>query len=280
VIAAVLALALVAGGAVILTSGGSARSSPSPPLHLTKAEIAQDRNAQSDLLNAMVAAKVMYTDSSSYAKAGANGLGTIEPKLCYVGADTASVPHDATCASGNADASVSVSSSDQTWSASRLSATGTCFWIRDAAGAGTFYGSGLPCTGTAAVAATSKIFPGEAAVAIHTSAATAGCIDIAKALRYRADALFNERLAERSPDLSLAITAIMRAAAAWRGVAQVFARYPQIAADFRAGATHFDAATDAFARADNATGQHLWRMGLASIRRAGAAIDDLPQSSC
>jgi hypothetical protein len=144
----------------------------------------------------------------------------------------------------------------------------------------TTYGSGLPCTGTAAAGASSQGFPGEAAAATETTGVAAGCVDIAKALRFRADALFNERLAERSPDLSSAITAIMRAAEAWRGVAQVFARYPRIAADFRAGATHFDAATDAFARADNATGQHLWRMGLASIRRAGAAIDHLPPSSC
>src|SRR4029077_8440934 len=48
---------------------------------------AQNRAAQSDLRNALVAAKTMYTDNSSYALANevaATGLVTVEPSLCYV----------------------------------------------------------------------------------------------------------------------------------------------------------------------------------------------------
>ncbi len=54
---------------------------------------AQNRAAQSDLRNALVAAKTMYTDNSSYALAiddAATGLPTVEPSLTYVAAATAS----------------------------------------------------------------------------------------------------------------------------------------------------------------------------------------------
>ncbi len=54
---------------------------------------AQNRAAQSDLRNALVAAKTMYTDNSSYvgADSSATGLVTVEPSLCYVAAGTTSV---------------------------------------------------------------------------------------------------------------------------------------------------------------------------------------------
>src|SRR4029079_14109644 len=53
---------------------------------------AQNKAAQSDLRNALVAAKTMYTDNSSYASATqlATGLVTVEPALCYVATGTAS----------------------------------------------------------------------------------------------------------------------------------------------------------------------------------------------
>src|ERR1700675_3920051 len=71
---------------------------------------AQNRAAQSDLRNALVAAKTMYTDNSSYALANevvATGLVTVEPSLCYVAAATASVASGATCVSGSGAASLS-----------------------------------------------------------------------------------------------------------------------------------------------------------------------------
>jgi hypothetical protein len=281
-VAAVIALLLVAGGAMFLMAGGTTPSqSPSAPAHLTAAQIAQDRQAQSDLRNALIAAKVAYTDSGSYTKADAGGLGTIEPSLCYVGAATASVPHGAECVSGKAEASVSVQASNQTWSAARLSASGSCFWIRDDVTVGTRYGSGTECTGAAAaVGATSTFFPGKAAAATRPSAPPEGCINTFIALGWSADAIRNERLASRSPDLSLAISAIMRAADDWRALAGELAKYPRIAANFRVGAARFYAATDAFARGDNTTGQHRWARGLASIRRGAAALDRLDPPSC
>src|SRR3954449_13058387 len=53
---------------------------------------AQDRAAQSDLRNALTAAKTMYTDTNSYATADSptTGLVTVEPSLTYAATGTAS----------------------------------------------------------------------------------------------------------------------------------------------------------------------------------------------
>ena len=245
VIAVVVALALVAAGVVLLTGGDSTPpSSASGPL--TAAEIAQDRAAQSDLRNALVAAKVMYTDSGSYAKADAGGLGTIEPKLCYVGAATASVAHGAKCVSGDASASVSVQASGQSWSAARFSASGTCFWIHDDTSVGTTYGSGLPCTGAAAVGASSSEFPGGAGAA-NEHAIPAGCVDFTKVSRLLEDARTNEQLAAKSLSISAKIQDLLDAAADMRSVAQEFKKYPRIAGAFRASVTKIEVTTDALA---------------------------------
>jgi type IV pilus assembly protein PilA len=112
----------------------------------------QNRAAQSDLRNALVAAKTIYTDNSSFTGATVAGLTAVEPSLTYVAAGTAS---DSTN-----NFAVSVNPQDTTWSAARLSASGTCYWIKDnAAGPGTTYGTGATCTGTAADAAALPAFP-------------------------------------------------------------------------------------------------------------------------
>jgi len=121
---------------------------------------AQNRAAQSDLRNALVAAKTMYTDNSTYAaatEAAATGLATVEPALCYVATGTASVSSGATCASGSGAASVSVDAQATQWAAARMSASGTCFYIKDTSSGGTKYAqvSTTPtCTGTWAATGT------------------------------------------------------------------------------------------------------------------------------
>ena len=112
---------------------------------------AQNKAAQSDLRNALVAAKTMYTDTSSYALAtesSATGLPTVEPSLNYVAAAT-----DSTVAAP----SVSVSAAPTIWGAARMSASGTCYTIKDTAAAGTRFGStatAADCDGAWAVAST------------------------------------------------------------------------------------------------------------------------------
>ena len=125
---------------------------------------AQNRAAQSDLRNALVAAKTMYTDSSTYAAADelvGTGLASVEPSLCYVAAATASVSSGATCISGTGAASVSVApNTNLSWAAARMSASGTCYMIKDTAASGTTYGSNATCTGTQALtSATATSFP-------------------------------------------------------------------------------------------------------------------------
>jgi type IV pilus assembly protein PilA len=127
---------------------------------------AQNRAAQSDLRNALVAAKTMYTDSSTYAGANetATGLLSVEPSLCYVAAGTASVDTGATAGAGctaAGGASVSVAPNAGTsWAAARLSASGTCYMIKDTAASGTTYGTNATCTGTQAlISATAASFP-------------------------------------------------------------------------------------------------------------------------
>jgi hypothetical protein len=123
---------------------------------------AQDQSAQSDLANTLMAAKIIYSGNASFSQAdsSASGLATSDPTLCYVGASTPSVATAPKCESGQGDASISVAASDNTWSAARMSASGTCFWIKDDSSSGTKFGSGTPCTGVAAAGAASMAFPG------------------------------------------------------------------------------------------------------------------------
>jgi hypothetical protein len=122
---------------------------------------AQDKSAQSDLTNALIAAKIVYSASASYAQADSSptGLVTAEAMLCYVGANTPSMAAAPICQSGQGDASLSIAASTNAWSAARMSVSGRCFWIRDDTTGGTKFGSGTPCTGVAAAGASSSAFP-------------------------------------------------------------------------------------------------------------------------
>ena len=121
------------------------------PTFLGARKRAQDRAAQSSLRNALTAAKTMYTDSSSFAAAdeSATGLITVEPSLTYAAAGTAST----------GPKNVSVSATADTWAAAAKSDSGNCYWIKEVATAGTTFGSGATCTGTAALAAAGSSFP-------------------------------------------------------------------------------------------------------------------------
>ena len=88
---------------------------------------AQNRAAQSDLRNALVAAKVIYTDNSSYTNAGtAASMSAVEPALTYV-----TVAPTLTA--------VGIASDNTNFGAARLSASGFCFYIWDSSAGGTKY---------------------------------------------------------------------------------------------------------------------------------------------
>jgi len=69
----------------------------------------------------------------------------VEPSLTYKAKGTAST--------GQNDISADGTTNSKMWSAAALSASGTCFWIKDDVSSGTTYGTGATCTGTAARAA-------------------------------------------------------------------------------------------------------------------------------
>jgi type IV pilus assembly protein PilA len=128
------------------------------PTFLGARQRAQNRAAQSSLRNALAAAKTAFTDTDTYATATDAGLLAIEPSLTYKAVGVAST--------GPNDVSVgpfTTTNANDSWSAAALSASGTCYWIKDVsvAGAtsGTHFGSGAACTATAAQAAAATAFP-------------------------------------------------------------------------------------------------------------------------
>jgi type IV pilus assembly protein PilA len=98
---------------------------------------AQDRAAQASLRNALVAAKSIYTDKQDYTQAvtpssGTDPLAGVEPSLTYKTSSAASTGQNDI--SNDATASI--------WYGAALSASGTCFYIKDDVSTGTKYGSG------------------------------------------------------------------------------------------------------------------------------------------
>lgn len=103
----------------------------------------QDRAAQTDLRNTVLAARILFTDSATFTSANetAGGLVTIVPNMCYVAGTTASAANGAVpCASGVGGGSISVASTASQFAAARMSSSTSCFVILDAP-TGTKYGT-------------------------------------------------------------------------------------------------------------------------------------------
>ena len=109
------------------------------PTFLGARSRAQDRAAQADLRNALVAAKTMYTDNSTYAGATAVGLLAVETSLKTTNA-----------ASTAATTTVSVMTTPTAakWAAARMSASGVCFGVQDTSAAGTTMDQAAALTAT------------------------------------------------------------------------------------------------------------------------------------
>jgi type IV pilus assembly protein PilA len=116
------------------------------PTFLGARQRAQNRAAQSSLRNALTAAKTIYTDTQSYTNATAAAMLTVEPSLSYAAAGTASTGQN----------NVSVNGNGGIFAAAALSASGTCYFIKEDLTVGVRYGSTATpasCTGTNAAAA-------------------------------------------------------------------------------------------------------------------------------
>jgi type IV pilus assembly protein PilA len=111
---------------------------------------AQNRAAQSNLRNALVAAKTIYTDTSTYVGATAAGLPAVETAITFV----AGAP-----AAGSTNVGVIAAPTASTWAAVRQSASGTCFYIADNTGTGTTYGQTVQAVTVACAAPTTALAP-------------------------------------------------------------------------------------------------------------------------
>jgi type IV pilus assembly protein PilA len=111
---------------------------------------AQNRAAQSDLRNALVAAKTIYTDGSSYqcATGGAAAvagcttyMGAVETSLTFV-VGTAAAPGTSVASVGvlPLTSAAPASAANQGWGATRYSASGFCYMLSDDSVLGTKYG--------------------------------------------------------------------------------------------------------------------------------------------
>ena len=128
------------------------------PTFLGARRRAQNRAAQSSLRNAMSAAKVLYTDNDDYSTAfagvvgpPATGMYSVEPSLTYATTDVASTAATNVSVYNNGNAA-----GGQVWAAAALSASNTCYFIKDDATSGTRYGNTTTvanCDGTHAAAA-------------------------------------------------------------------------------------------------------------------------------
>jgi type IV pilus assembly protein PilA len=112
----------------------------------------QDRAAQTDLRNTVLAARILFTDNATFISADANptGLVQIVPNMCYVAGATASAANGTVpCDSGAGDGSISVASTATQFSAARMASSTSCFVILDAT-TGTQYGetTAANCTAT------------------------------------------------------------------------------------------------------------------------------------
>lgn len=117
------------------------------PTFLGARQRAQNRAAQSSLRNALTAAKTIYTDTQSYTGATPAAMEAVEPSLTYVA--TGAVSANQNTVSVN-DTAAGV------FAAAAMSASGTCYWIKENVATGTTYGStttAADCTGTLAAGA-------------------------------------------------------------------------------------------------------------------------------
>jgi hypothetical protein len=106
-----------------------------------QADLGEDRSAQATLRNALVAAKTQYTDTGTYEGLTPADLSAIEPDLTYTDGPSLDT------------LTVSLAVQEGRVGLAVLSASGTCFYVKDDPAAGVFYGSGTMCTGVAALAA-------------------------------------------------------------------------------------------------------------------------------
>jgi hypothetical protein len=138
-IGALVAAALAVYGFLTFVSNSGHEVARAQATVVQQVDHSQDAAAQTTLQGAMAAAKTIFLDGSSYQGANPAAFAEVEPSLTYTDGPSAAL------------GTVSVASTPTTVGLSVMSASGTCFYMKDDATAGTTYGSGLTCTGQAAL---------------------------------------------------------------------------------------------------------------------------------
>jgi hypothetical protein len=149
---ALAVLALLASACDLAAAGRQANTD------VGAAQQAEDLEAQVDLRNSLSTARVYYSEAATYTGIAPASLAAIEPGSCYVSSLSPSSASGHSCEAGQGAPSLSVLGEGSAFAAAAMAPSGTCYWIRDVIGQGTFYGSGPVCTGTAALAASGASF--------------------------------------------------------------------------------------------------------------------------
>jgi hypothetical protein len=119
-----------------------ARAATSAPLgdaEMVSASGIVDAEARSSLERALTLAQAVRREDGSFAGADPVALQTLQPSLVFVDGPS------------TAPRIVSVAADPDGWAAAAMGASGTCYWVRRAAGASVVHGAGDVCTGTAAL---------------------------------------------------------------------------------------------------------------------------------
>jgi type IV pilus assembly protein PilA len=111
----------------------------------------QDRAAQTDTRNVVLAARILFTDQANFSTANEAGLVSIINNQCYVASATPSVSSGTpVCVRGAGTGSISVSASASQFAVARMATSNTCFVVVDSL-TGTLYGATTTasnCSGT------------------------------------------------------------------------------------------------------------------------------------
>lgn len=135
VVVAVVAFVFLTGADEAGTQIGRAQSET-----VAQIDRAHDASAQATIGHAVVVAQSLYAERGSFTTDLAT-LSAYDPAIRF------------TSGPSNGPATVSYAVTGSEFGAAVRSESGTCWWVRIAAGSETTYGSGSTCTGSAAMAA-------------------------------------------------------------------------------------------------------------------------------
>jgi hypothetical protein len=151
VVAMVVGGILVAGAIVafmLLMKSGGEQAASADATAIAQIGVAKDVQAKLTATQVAAAVQQLAAEQGSFGGVDPGSLTTFEPSFSYT-AGPSTGPNQASVAATSSGVGIAVAS-----------ASGTCFYVFDG-GAGVRYGTGTPCTGQAAAAASASAWPNE-----------------------------------------------------------------------------------------------------------------------